>query len=189
MPESAIHASSVVTNCTIGKNVSVGPSCFITDSTIGDNVIIEGSTRIEKSQLENDISLLWGSIIRESSIASWCVIGCEVKKSELWKYNKAKHPGTSIINAKTGEKVNFGGWFKCANYDGVGKGHFTIGNHVFFGCNSVISVKANQVTTIHDGVKIGANVHVWVDIPADSLVYIDKDSGKVTIREGYLAKK
>ena len=34
-------------------------------------------------------------------------IGCEVKKSHLGEYTKAKHPGTSIISAITGEKVNF----------------------------------------------------------------------------------
>jgi len=54
-----------------------------------------------------------------------------VKKSQLGAKNKAKHPGTSIISSTTGEKVNFGGGSKCANYDGTGKGNFIFGNSVF----------------------------------------------------------
>jgi serine acetyltransferase len=49
-------------------------------------------------------------------------------------------------------------------------------------------VKALQTTHIHDGVKIGANIHISHDIPADSLVYIDKETAKITVREGYYKK-
>jgi hypothetical protein len=35
---------------------------------------------------------------------------------------------------------------------------------------------------------MGANVHIGTDVPEDSLVYIDKESGKVTVREGYYKK-
>lgn len=183
-----IHPTALITNCTLGNNVHIGPFCMISDSEIGDEVRIEGNVRIEKSQIKKNVEILWGSIIRESSLDEWCVIGCEVKKSTLWKKNKAKHPGTSIISATTGEKVNFGGGFKCANYDGTGKGHFVIGDAVFFWCNSVVSVRANQTTTIHTGTKIAANIHVSTDIPANSLVYLDRETGKTTIREGYYAE-
>lgn len=46
-------------------------------------------------------------------------------------------------------------------------------------------MKANKTTTLHDGVKIGANVHIGQDVPANSLVYHDRETGKVTVREGY----
>jgi bifunctional N-acetylglucosamine-1-phosphate-uridyltransferase/glucosamine-1-phosphate-acetyltransferase GlmU-like protein len=189
MPDNhSIHESSIITNCQIGNNVIIGPFCCITDTTIGDNVVIEWGARIDKTTLANRVEILWGGIIRESILWEWCVIGGEVKKSELGKQNKAKHPGTSIVSTKTGEKVNFWGGFKCANYDGTGKGHFVLGDRVFLGCNSVISVKANQTTTIENDVKIWANVHIGVDVSAYSLVYIDRDSGKVSIREGYYKK-
>ncbi len=189
MSGNTIHPSSHVINCIIGENVHIGPFCYISDSTLADNVAIEGNARVEKSTLKENVEILWGGIIRESTLDTGCIIGGEVKKCTLGKNNKAKHPGTSIISSETGEKVNFGGWFKCANYDGTGKGRFIIGNNVFFGCNSVISVKANQTTTIHDGVKIGANIHVGTDVPADSLVYQDRETGKTTVREGYYSKK
>ena len=182
-----IHPSSEITNCIIGKNVHIGPFCFLSDSTISDNTVIEGNARIDKSILKENVEILWGGIVRESTLGVWCIIGGEVKKSILGEKNKAKHPGTSIISAKTGDKVNFGGWFKCANYDGNGKGQFVIGDNVFLGCNSVISVRAGLTTHIGNGTKIGANVHIGIDVPADSLVYIDKDSGTVTIREWYYA--
>ena len=184
-----IHPSSCIINCSIGENVFVGPFCFISDSTLSDNAKIEGNARIEKSIIKENVEILWWGIIRESTLDTGCVIGGEVKKCTLGKNNKAKHPGTSIISATTGEKVNFGGGFKCANYDGTGKGHFIIGNNVFFGCNSVISVRAEQTTTIHDGVKIGANIHIGIDVPESSLVYLDRETGKTTIREGYYSKK
>ncbi len=189
MSEPLIHPSSSLINCTLWAGVRVWPFCHISDSTLDDNVIIEGNARIEKSTLWAGVEILWGGIIRESSLDTGCIIGGEVKKCSLGKNNKAKHPGTSIISTTSGEKVNFGGGFKCANYDGTGKGHFVIGSRVFFWCNSVISVRANQTTTIHDGVKIGANIHVHTDIPADSLVYIDRETGKTTVREGYYSQK
>lgn len=183
-----IHPTSIVLNCTLGNNISIGPFCFISDSTVEDGVSIEGNVRIEKSVIHEKSELLWWSLIRWSEIGSESVIGCEVKKSILGHKNKAKHPGTNIVSATTGEKVNFGGGFKCANYDGTGKGTFIIGSNVFFGCNTVISVKAWQTTHIHDGTKIGANIHINHDIPADSLVYIDKETAKITVREGYYKK-
>ncbi len=183
-----IHPSSQVINCIIGNDVHIGPFCDISDTTFGDNVSVEGGVRIEKSMIGKNTQILWWSIIRESTMWESCVIGCEVKKSHLGNHNKAKHPGTTIISAKTGEKVNFGGGCKCANYDGTGKGDFIFGNNVFIWCNSVISVKANQTTHIHDGAKIGANIHISTDISGDSLVYLDKESGKITIREGYYKK-
>ncbi len=179
----SIHETALVINCTLGENVTIGPFCFITDTTLGDNVEIEGNVRIEKSTLKNNVEILWGAIIRDSTFEEGCIIGCEVKKSHLGKANKAKHPGTSIISSQTGEKVNFGGGCKCANYDGIGKGAFIFGDNVFIGCNSVISVKANQVTTIGTGTKIGANVHISSNVPENSLVYLDRENGKTTIRE------
>lgn len=180
-----IHPTAILSNCTLGNNVSIGPFCFLSDTEIGDNGVIEGNVRIEKSILKNDVQILWGSLIRESVLEEWCIIGCEVKKSHLGRHNKAKHPGTSIISAETGEKVNFWGGCKCANYDGTGKWRFVIGDKVFIGCNAVLSVKANQVTTLWTGTKIGANIHISGDIPAHSLVYMDRETWKTTIRESY----
>lgn len=185
----SIHPSSIITNCTIGEWVTIGPFCMITDTALWDNVAIEWNVRIEKSTLGNSCEILWWAIIRESTLGEWCVIGGEVKKSKLGKHNKAKHPGTTVVSTTSGEKVNFWWGLKCANYDGTGKGTFIVGNNVFLGCNSVISVKAGQTTTIHDGVKIGANIHISGDIPAHSLVYQDRETGKVTVREGYYAGK
>lgn len=180
-----IHPTAVLTNCTVGAWVSIGPFCMISDTTLGDNVTIEWNVRIEKSNIGENCELLWWAIIRESTLEEWCVIGGEVKKSHLGKHNKAKHPGTTVVSTTSGERVNFWGGFKCANYDGTGKGNFIIGKNVFLGCNSVLSVKANKTTTLHDGVKIGANVHIGQDVPANSLVYHDRETGKVTVREGY----
>ena len=183
-----IHSTAILTNCTLWSSVSVGPFCMISDTTLGDGVTIEGNVLIEKSTLADRCEILWWSIIRESSLAEWCIIGCEVKKSHLGKHNKAKHPGTTVVNTTSGEKVNFWGGWKCANYDGRWKGHFIIGDDVFLGSNSVVSVLAGETTTIHTGSKIGANVHISQDIPPYSLVYLDRESGKVTVREGYYGK-
>lgn len=180
-----IHPTAILTNCRLWDSVSVGPFCMLSDTTLGDNVIIEGNVRIDQSNIGNNCEILWWSIIRDSSLAEWCVIGCEVKKSHLWKHNKAKHPGTNIVSTTSGDKVNFWGWCKFANYDGRGKGHFILGDDIFIWCNTVISVKAEQTTTLHDGVKIGANIHVGQDVPANSLVYSDRESGKMVVREGY----
>jgi bifunctional N-acetylglucosamine-1-phosphate-uridyltransferase/glucosamine-1-phosphate-acetyltransferase GlmU-like protein len=106
-PTNLIHETAVLTNCTLGNNISIGPFCFLSDTEIGDNAVIEGNVRIEKSTLKNNVEVLWGALIRESILEEGCIIGCEVKKSHLGKGNKAKHPGTSITSTQTGEKVNF----------------------------------------------------------------------------------
>lgn len=185
MKKNVIHPSSIVLNSQLGDNVHIGPFCYIDDSSLGDNVCIEGNTRIVSSHIMDDVEILWWSVVRESSLAEWCIIGCEIKKSHLGKKNKAKHIGTTIVNATTGWNVNFWSGFKCANYDGTGKWNFIIWENVFLGCNSVISVKSGKITTIHTGSKIGANVHIWRDVPPHTLVYIDKDTGKTTLRENY----
>ena len=183
----SIHPTSIIENSTLGKNVSVGPFCYISESTIEDWVTIEGHARIEKSTIGKETQLLWGALIRESTLERSCSIGCEVKRSHLGENNTAKHPGTTIGSVTTGRWVNFWSGCKFANYDGHGKGTFILWDNVFLGCNVVISVKANQTTHIHDNVKIGAGVHISTNIPSDSLVYMDRDSGKFTLREGYLA--
>lgn len=66
----SIHETSILTNCTLGKGVSIGPFCFLTDTDLGDDVMIEGNARIEKSTLEKGATILWGGIIRESHIGS-----------------------------------------------------------------------------------------------------------------------
>lgn len=185
----SIHPSSLVINSTLGNNVTIGPFCMISDCHIADNVQIEWSVLAQGSTFGENTELLWWSIIRESTISENCVIGCEVKKSHLWPHNKAKHLGTTIANSTTGMKVNFWSGVKCANYDGRGKGCFTIGDDVFLGSNTVLSVKADQTTTIGDWAKIGANLHISQDIPPRSLVYQDRENGKITVREGYYSKK
>lgn len=185
----SIHETSILTNCILGDDIVVWPFCFLDDVTLGNGVKIEGNARIEKSTLHDTVQVLWGSVIRESTLEAWCIIGCEVKKSHLGPQTKAKHPGTSIISTQTGTKVNFGGGAKCANYDGKWKWNFILGDNVFIGCNSVLSVKANQTTHIHTGTKIGANIHVSSDIPPHSLIYTDRETWKTTVREGYYASQ
>ncbi len=180
-----IHPSSLLQNCTLGSWIHVGPFCYITDSHIEDHAHIEGNVRIEKSTIASKNEILWGAIIRESVIENSCIIGCEVKRSHVGENTMAKHPGTNISDAVVGKGVNFWSWVKCANYDGKGKGKFTIGNEVFLGCNAVLSVKAGQVRSIGNKSVIGANTHVSFDVPDASLVYTDKENGKITLREKY----
>lgn len=180
-----IHPTAIIINSTIAENVNIGPWSYISDSQIQADVSIEGGVRIEKSMIDEGSEILWWAIIRDSHIHSSCIIGAEIKKSEIGKNNKAKHPGTSITNTISGENVNFWGGCRFANYDGKGKGNFIIGDHVFIWCNAVISAKANTTTSLGERTKIGASVHVSGEIPAWSLVYTDRETGKLTIREHY----
>lgn len=180
-----IHPSAIITNSTIGDSASIGPWCFISDSIIWDNVRVEWSVRIEKSEIKNNTEILWWSIIRESIIESECIIWCEVKRSHIWVKARAKHLGTTLGSLRCGKNNNFWSGVKCANYDGKWKGNFVLWDDVFVWCNTVMSVKADTTRTIGNGVKIGALVHVDMDIPDKSLVYMDKKTGTLSIREGY----
>jgi bifunctional UDP-N-acetylglucosamine pyrophosphorylase / glucosamine-1-phosphate N-acetyltransferase len=181
-----IHPSSVIIDSQLGNNVSVGPGCLIRDCIIGDDVVIEWNVLIEKSHIHPLVEILWWSLIRESTIASWCIIWCEVKRSTLGARTMAKHPGTTIGSLTCWEDVNFWSGVKCANYDGKWKGTFVLWRGVFLWCNTVLSVKADTVRTIGNNIKIWALVHVDQDVPSDTLVYTDRKTGTVTYREGYL---
>lgn len=180
-----IHPTSVITDTQLGNNISIGPGCLIKNSIIWDNVTIEWNVLIEKSQICESVEILWWSIIRESEIGSACIIWCEVKRSHIWEKTMAKHPGTILGSLRCGKSNNFWSGVKCANYDGKWKGNFVLWDDVFVWCNTVMSVKADTTRTIGNGVKIGALVHVDIDIPDKSLVYMDKKTGTLSIREGY----
>lgn len=181
----AIHASSLIQNCHIADDVVIGPYCFLSDVTIARGVSIEGNVRIEKSTLEANTQVLWGAIIRDSYIGPDCVIGAEVKKSHLTASVRAKHLGTVIWSARVGTWVNFWWGAVCANYDGRGKWDFVIWDSVFIGSHAILSVRAGETRTIESGAKIGANVHIDRDVTQDTLVYIHRETGVVTFREGY----
>lgn len=180
-----IDSSSHVVNSTLGDNVIIWPGCRIIDSTIENGVKIEWNVLIEKSIIRAESEILWWSIIRESEINSGCIVGCEVKRSHLGVHTMAKHPWTTLWSLKCGKNNNFWSGVKCANFDGKWKGNFVLGDDVFVGCNTVMSVKADTTRTIGNTVKIWALVHVDRDVPDATLVYVDRDNGKVTYREGY----
>ncbi|MCB9807058.1 hypothetical protein H6768_04180 [Candidatus Peribacteria bacterium] len=39
--ENFIHPTSIIIDCKIGSNVSIGPFCFLSNTSLGDNVVLE----------------------------------------------------------------------------------------------------------------------------------------------------
>lgn len=180
-----IHPTSILIDCSFEDDISIGPFCYLDHVHLGHNVVIEGNSRITQSSIDDNTEILWWAIIRESTIGKKCILGCEVKRSTLGDHIKAKHLGTLIGSATVWHGTNFGGGSKCANYDGNGKWTFILGENIFIGCDVILSVKSGTIRTIGSGSKIGANVHVDVDIPPYSLVYTDRNNGTTTLRAWY----
>ena len=180
-----VHPTAIIENSTIWENVTVGPYSVIIDSAIQDDVTIDCHVDITNSTIWKWSEILSKARIIDNTIGENCSIGCEIKWSRIWAWSNAKHFGTVLRSVTSWENCNFGSGVKLANYDGKGKWTFELGENVFIGCNTVISTKADVTRKIGSNVKIWALCHVEQDVSDDSLVYVDRETGVLNVREGY----
>ncbi|MFL6299193.1 MAG: bifunctional UDP-N-acetylglucosamine diphosphorylase/glucosamine-1-phosphate N-acetyltransferase GlmU [Terriglobales bacterium] len=148
---SRISSYSVITNSTIGANVTVRPGCIITDSDVADSAVIGPYAHIRP-----------GSEIGENAHVGNFV---ETKKTKLGKGSKANHL-SYLGDSNIGDGVNVGAGTITCNYDGVAKHQTTIEDGVFVGSDSTLVAPI----TIGKGAYVGAGSTVTEDVPADALV-------------------
>lgn len=105
--------------------------------------------------------------VEDSTIGSDCDIWAEVKRSELGNNVKAKHGNTVILNAKIGDYSNIAAGVIFANYNGISKWKYELGQWVFIGANSVLVRHKDDSTPrrLGDWCFIPNNVSVEYDVP------------------------
>ncbi len=167
-----------------GRDVLVEPQChFRGATTVGDGCRIGPGCLIEDSHVGADVEVIH-SVLRDSSVASGCVIGpfaqlragthlaagcrignfVEVKNSQLGEGCKANHL-SYLGDAELGADVNVGAGTITANFDGVRKHRTRIGSGSKTGANSVLVAPI----TLGEGVTVAAGSTLTKDVPSGAL--------------------
>ena len=162
-----IRTGSVLTNASLGNDVTVEPHCVVAQSRLDDGVIIGPFAR-----LRPDNHLKAGSRIGNF---------VELKKSTLGEGTKAMHL-TYLGDAKVGSKANIGAGTITCNYDGFHKFPTTIGNKVFIGSDTALVAPVR----VGDRAYVAAGSVITDNVPADGLAIA---RGRQANKPGWAAKK
>jgi len=145
-----IRTGSVLTDASLGDDVTVEPHCVVAQSRLDDRVIIGPFAR-----LRPDNHLKAGARIGNF---------VELKKSTIGEGTKAMHL-TYLGDAKIGTKSNIGAGTITCNYDGFHKYPTSIGNKVFIGSDTALVAPVR----VGDGAYIAAGSTITENVPSDAL--------------------
>jgi bifunctional UDP-N-acetylglucosamine pyrophosphorylase/glucosamine-1-phosphate N-acetyltransferase len=175
----------VETDVVIGEDTTLGPNVVITGATtIGRGCHIYAGVRLTDATVGDDVTLLDGTVIVQSSVASGASLGpyahlrpnsrvgegahvgnfVELKKTSLGRGAKAGHLAY-LGDATIGDRVNVGAGVITCNYDGVTKHQTIIEDDVFVGSDSQLVAPV----TIGRGAYVAAGSSVTNDVPPDAL--------------------
>src|SRR6202011_2381322 len=162
-----IRTGSVLTDATLGDDVTVEPHCVVAQSRLDDRVIIGPFARLRPNN----------HLKADSRIGNFV----ELKKSTIGEGTKAMHL-SYLGDAKIGTKANIGAGTITCNYDGFRKYPTSIGNRVFIGSDSALVAPVR----IGDGAYIAAGSTITENVPSDGLGIA---RGRQVNKPGWAAKK
>jgi bifunctional UDP-N-acetylglucosamine pyrophosphorylase/glucosamine-1-phosphate N-acetyltransferase len=167
------------------------------NTSVGENCRIRSYSVINNTRIGNDVNVLPGCVMDDSSIANAAIVGpysrlrpgsdigegahvgnfVETKKTRLGRGSKANHL-SYLGDSEIGEKVNIGAGTITCNYDGFSKHRTDIGAGAFIGTNSSLVAPVK----IGDGAYIGSGSVITGDVPPDSLAL---GRGRQVVKEGW----
>lgn len=177
--------------CVIDSDVQIAADTVIEPfvqllghTKIGEDCRIRSYSVIRNSQLGDRVTVRYGSILDEATVADGALIGpyshlrpgseigenahvgnfVETKKIKLGKGSKANHL-TYLGDAEIGSGVNIGAGTITCNYDGVNKHKTIIGDNVFVGSDSTLVAPVK----IENGAYVAAGSCITDDVPEDAL--------------------
>ena len=186
----------------IGPDTVVEPFVQLLGNTnIGENCRIRSYSVITNMQIGNDVNILPGCVMDDSSIARGAIIGpfsrlrpgseigeeahvgnfVETKKTRLGHGSKANHL-SYLGDSEIGAKVNIGAGTITCNYDGTKKYQTIIEDGVFVGSDSTLVAPLK----LGAGSYIGAASCITQDVPPDSLAL---GRAQQVVKEGWAKKK
>jgi bifunctional UDP-N-acetylglucosamine pyrophosphorylase / glucosamine-1-phosphate N-acetyltransferase len=151
----------------IGRGATIYPNVRISNCGIGRNVTIKDSTVMEDSVIRDGAIVGPFAHLRPGTeVGSGARIGnfVELKKAHIGNKTKASHL-SYIGDAKIGKDVNIGAGTITCNYDGEKKHTTVIGNGVFVGSDTQLIAPVK----IGKGAYIGAGSTITVDVPPGAL--------------------
>jgi bifunctional UDP-N-acetylglucosamine pyrophosphorylase / glucosamine-1-phosphate N-acetyltransferase len=162
-----VRTGSVLSDATLGDDVTVEPHCVVAESRLDDRVIIGPFARLRPNN----------HLKADSRIGNFV----EMKKSTLGEGTKAMHL-SYLGDAKIGTKANIGAGTITCNYDGFHKYPTIIGNRVFIGSDTALVAPVR----VGDGAYVAAGSTVTENVPADGLAIA---RGRQVNKPGWAAKK
>src|ERR1700736_814626 len=168
----------------IGARCTIGTGSVLTDATLGDDVTVEPYCVVAQSRLDDRVIIGPFARLRPANhLKAGARIGnfVELKKSTIGEGTKAMHL-TYLGDAKIGTKSNIGAGTITCNYDGFRKYPTSIGNRVFIGSDSALVAPVR----IGDGAYIAAGSTITENVPSDGLGIA---RGRQVNKPGWAAKK
>ena len=151
----------------IGNNVNIGANVIIKNSTISDDVKVLPGTLIEDSTIGRGSSVGPMARIRPGTeLGEETKIGnfVETKNAKIGNGSKASHLAY-LGDVELGENCNIGAGTIVCNYDGVNKHKTVLGDNVFVGSNSVLVAPV----TLEDNAFVAAGSAVNTMVPENNL--------------------
>ncbi len=192
----------------VDEDVKVGPGTVLypgvileSGSVIGAGCTIHARVRITRCRLAENVLVLDGSILEDSTVEEGASIGpyarlrpgsdigagakvgnfVETKATRLGAGSKASHL-TYLGDAVIGDNVNIGAGTITCNYDGVTKDRTIIEDGAFIGSNVALVAPV----TIGAGAYVGAGSTITEDVPAGALAV---GRGRQVTKEGWVAHR
>ena len=162
-----IRTGSVLTDATLGDDVTVEPHCVVAQSRLDDRVIIGPFARLRP-----------GNHLKAGARIGNFV---ELKKSTIGEGTKAMHL-SYLGDTKIGTKSNIGAGTITCNYDGFHKYPTSIGNKVFIGSDTALVAPLR----VGDGAYVAAGSTITENVPSDGLGIA---RGRQVNKPGWAAKK
>src|ERR1700719_315541 len=168
----------------IGARCTIGTGSVLTDATLGDDVTVEPYCVVAQSRLDDRVIIGPFARLRpDNHLKAGARIGnfVELKKSTIGEGTKAMHL-SYLGDAEIGAKSNIGAGTITCNYDGFHKFPTSIGNKVFIGSDSALVAPVR----IGDGAYVAAGSTITENVPSDGLGIA---RGRQVNQPGWAAKK
>jgi bifunctional UDP-N-acetylglucosamine pyrophosphorylase/glucosamine-1-phosphate N-acetyltransferase len=168
----------------MGARCTIRTGSVLSDASLGDDVTVEPHCVVVESRLENSVTIGPFARLRVGThLKSGVRIGnfVETKKAVIGEGAKVPHL-TYLGDAKVGPKTNIGAGTIICNYDGFHKHPTNIGRGVFIGSDSVLVAPVR----IGDGAYIAAGSTITENVPAEGLGIA---RGRQVNKPGWASKK
>ena len=183
-PDTVVHPGTQILGATsIGRDCVIGPDTTLRDVEVDDGASVV-RTQAELAEIGPGATVGPFSYLRPGTrLGADGKIGGFVETKNAQIGDGAKVPHLSYCgDATVGPGANIGAGTIFANYDGVTKGHTTVGAHSFVGSNSVIVAPR----TIGDGAYVAAGSAVVSDVEPGQLAVTRAQQRNI---DGWVARR
>ncbi len=158
----------VLTGCVkIGPGSVIGPNVVLSDVTIGENVTVAAFSVLEGAVIDDQAVVGPFARIRPGTeVKKHAKVGnfVELKNTQVGVKSKVNHL-SYVGDTEVGEGVNIGAGTITCNYDGVKKHKTVIKSGAFIGSNTSLVAPV----TIEENATVGAGTILVADAPKEAL--------------------